>query len=87
METGTSLPEPAGETGAADGRRGGELEYQRLYLPPGTDRRSAQTLLTLHAEFGGWELDRLRLLPDGSRRVVLRRRLRRGAFLPSYLPS
>lgn len=86
MATGTSLPEPAGEAGGADDRRG-ELEYQRLYLPPGTDRRSAQTVLTLHAEFGGWELDRLRLLPDGSRRVVLRRRLRRGAFMPSYLPT
>jgi hypothetical protein len=64
--------------------RGGQ-QYQRLYLPPGTTRRAAQTVLTLHAEFGDWELDRLRLYPDGSRRVVLRRKARPGlaAFLPS----
>ncbi len=61
------------------------MQYQRLYLPPGTTRRTAQTVLTLHAEYGEWELDRLRLFPDGSRRVVLRRRRRPG--LPAYLPS
>jgi hypothetical protein len=63
------------------------LEYQRLYLPPGTTRRVATEVLTLHAHYGEWELDRLRLFPDGSRRVILRRRRRRGAYLPSYLPS
>ncbi|MBL7501686.1 hypothetical protein I6A84_35955 [Frankia sp. CNm7] len=63
-----------------------EVEYQRLYMPPGTDRRTAQTVLTMHAEFGGWELERLRLFPDGSRRVVLRRRRRPGG-LPGYLPT
>jgi hypothetical protein len=47
----------------------------------------ATEVLTLHAQYGDWELDRLRLFPDGSRRVVLRRRRRRGAYLPSYLPS
>lgn len=57
-----------------------ELEYQRLYLPPGTDRRAALTLLTMHAEFGDWELDRHRIFPDGSRRVVLRRRRRPGSL-------
>jgi hypothetical protein len=62
------------------------LEYQRLYLPPGTDRRTAQQVLTMHAMFGDWELDRLRLFPDGSRRVVLRRRRRPGS-LPGYLPT
>lgn len=67
-----------------------DVEYQRLYLPPGTNRRTAQMVLTLHAEFGEWELERLRLLPDGSRRAVLRRRRRSssaGAMLPSYLPT
>lgn len=63
-----------------------ELEYQRLYLPPGTDRWTAQTVLSLHAEYGEWELDRLRLLPDGSRRVVLRR-CRPAGPLPAYLPT
>jgi hypothetical protein len=41
-------------------------------------------MLTMHAEYGGWELDRLRLYPDGTRRVVLRRPNRPG--LPPYLP-
>jgi hypothetical protein len=41
--------------------------------------------LTLHAEYGEWELDRLRLYPDGSRRVILRRKARPG-LLP-ILPS
>ncbi len=61
-----------------------DLVYQNLYMPRGTSRRLAQTMLTMHAEYGGWELDRLRLYPDGSRRVVLRRPNRPG--LPPYLP-
>jgi hypothetical protein len=52
-----------------------EWEYRRLYLPRGTSRRAAQQLLAAHAEYDHWELDRLRLYPDGSRRVVLRRRI------------
>jgi hypothetical protein len=50
-----------------------EWEYQRLVLPRGTSRAVAQRLLSQHAEYGRWELDRLLLLPDGTRRVVLRR--------------
>jgi len=52
-----------------------EWEYQRLYLPRGTSRRAAYQRLVEQAERGSWELDRLRLYPDGSRRVVLRRRI------------
>ncbi|WP_235487758.1 DUF5703 family protein, partial [Frankia sp. AvcI1] len=48
--------------------------------------RAAVQILTMHAEFGDWELERLRLFPDGSRRVVLRRRRRPGG-LPGYLPT
>ena len=54
---------------------GVEWEYQRMYLPRGLSRRAATRLLTEQAEYGQWELDRLRLYPDGSRRVVLRRKL------------
>ena len=50
-----------------------EWEYQRLVLPRGTSRSLVQLLLSQHAEYGRWELARLRLLPDGSRRVLLRR--------------
>ncbi|MQA97666.1 MAG: hypothetical protein GEV11_24710 [Streptosporangiales bacterium] len=52
-----------------------EYEYQALYLPRGTSRDAARQILTDHAEYGRWELDRLRLYPDGSRRVTLRRRI------------
>ena len=52
-----------------------DWEYQRLYLPRGVSRRAAQRLLTDYAEYEHWELDRVRLNPDGSRRVVLRRRI------------
>jgi hypothetical protein len=34
-------------------------------------------MLTDAAERGHWELDRLRLSPDGTRRVILRRRILR----------
>jgi len=63
-----------------------DVEYQRLYLPPDTDRRQVLAVLTVHAAFGDWELERLRLLPDGSRRVLLRRPRRPGG-LPGYLPT
>ncbi len=63
------------------GRRGGtvsamvDYEYQRLDLPRTVSRNVARRLLTDAAEYGRWELDRLRLYPDGRRRVVLRRRI------------
>jgi hypothetical protein len=34
-------------------------------------------LLNDHAEYGHWELARLRLFPDGTRKVVLRRKIMR----------
>jgi hypothetical protein len=58
-----------------------DYEYAPLRLPPGTDRVSAEVQLALQAEFGGWELARVRLYSDGTRKVVLRRR-RTGRLLP-----
>lgn len=52
-----------------------EYEYQHIYLPRGTSRSAARQVLTDHAEYGHWELANLRLYPDGSRRVLLRRRI------------
>jgi hypothetical protein len=52
-----------------------EYETRELVLPRGTSRGAARRVLTDHAEYGGWELARLRLLPDGTRRVWLRRRI------------
>ncbi|MDQ1696366.1 MAG: hypothetical protein QOJ03_1719 [Frankiaceae bacterium] len=54
-----------------------DYEYQRLTLPRGTPRSVAQRVLTDAAERGHWELDRLRLSADGTRRVILRRRILR----------
>lgn len=52
-----------------------EYEFQELYVPRGVSRSAARRMLTDHAEYGHWELDRLRLYPDGSRKVRLRRRI------------
>ncbi|NED54553.1 hypothetical protein G3I24_27095, partial [Micromonospora aurantiaca] len=46
-----------------------------LSLPRGTTRDTARQILTEHAERGGWEIDRLRLYPDGRRRIQLRRKV------------
>jgi hypothetical protein len=50
-----------------------EYSYLVLYLPRGISRDAARRLLTDHAEYGEWELARLRLYADGSRKVTLRR--------------
>jgi hypothetical protein len=56
-------------------RPGVEYEFQRLTLPRELSRSSVTRMLVDRAEHGGWELDRLRLSPDGTRRVVLRRKI------------
>lgn len=52
-----------------------EYEFDRFWLPRWHSRSAVTRLLTERAEYGGWELDRLRLLPDGRRRIVMRRRI------------
>jgi hypothetical protein len=54
-----------------------DYEYQRMDLPRGITRLAAWRLLTDAAEYGRWELARLRVYPDGRRRVVLRRPIMR----------
>jgi hypothetical protein len=56
-----------------------EYSYLMLYLPRGTSRDAARRILTDHAEYGNWELSRLRLYPDGSRKATLRRLIIRQA--------
>ena len=56
---------------------GASYEYRELSLPRGTSRDTARSVLTEYAEYGKWELARLRLYPDGRRRVWLRRRVMR----------
>jgi stress response protein SCP2 len=57
-----------------DGTVPPDYEYAPLRLPADVDRLSAQAQLAVQAEFGDWELARVRLLKDGTRQVVLRRR-------------
>jgi Family of unknown function (DUF5703) len=56
-----------------------EYSYLVLYLPRGTSTDAARRILTDHAEYGNWELSRLRRYPDGSRKATLRRLIIRQA--------
>jgi hypothetical protein len=52
-----------------------EYSYLVLNLPRGTSRDAARRILTDHAEYGHWELSRLRLYADGRRKATLRRKV------------
>jgi hypothetical protein len=61
-------------------RRGGvrsaaEYEFQRLTIPREFSKSFVTRMLVDRAEHGGWELDRVRILHDGTRKVVLRRKI------------
>ncbi|MEE3850335.1 DUF5703 family protein [Gordonia sp. LSe1-13] len=51
-----------------------EHECVLLTLPPDVTRVTASMRLSIEAEFGGWELKRVRRYSDGTRKVLLRRR-------------
>ncbi|MDT0262819.1 DUF5703 family protein [Jatrophihabitans lederbergiae] len=53
-----------------------DWEYAPLRIPSDVPRVNAAVRLALHAEYGGWELARVRKYTDGSRQVLLRRRRR-----------
>lgn len=50
-----------------------DYEYAPLRLPSNVDRLTATAQLTIQAEYSGWELARVRLFRDGTRKVILRR--------------
>jgi hypothetical protein len=52
-----------------------EFEFLKISLPRGTSRNAAARLFTEHAEYGHWELARVRLYPDGTRHAWLRRKI------------
>jgi hypothetical protein len=54
---------------------GVEYEFEKLTLPRDLSRNVVTRMLVDRAEHGGWELDRLRIAHDGSRRVILRRKI------------
>jgi hypothetical protein len=56
-------------------RPGVEYEFDKLLLSRDFSRSFVTRLLVQRAEQGGWELDRVRIAHDGTRRVVLRRKI------------
>ena len=66
-------------------RPGVEYEFDKLVIPREQSRNSVTRLLVDRAEHGGWELDRVRIAADGTRRVVLRRKIIRQPRLEWYL--
>jgi hypothetical protein len=64
-------------------RPGVEYEFDKLLISREVSRGAVTRMLVELAEKDGWELDRLRLAADGTRRVQLRRRIirQRIAFL------
>jgi hypothetical protein len=51
-----------------------DYEYAPLRLPSNVDRPTVAARLAIQAEFSGWELARVQLFADGTRKVMLRRR-------------
>ena len=51
-----------------------DYEYAPLRIPSNIDRAAAAAQLTIAAEFSDWELAKVKLLRDGTRQVLLRRR-------------
>lgn len=52
-----------------------EYEVHKVRLDRTMSRSAVRRLLTEHAEYGGWELQRLRRYRDGSRDVWIRRKI------------
>jgi len=52
-----------------------DFEWRVLTIPRGVSRPDARRLIAEEAEYGRWELARVRLYLGGARRVWLRRRI------------
>jgi uncharacterized protein DUF5703 len=61
-------------------RPGVEYEYSKMLISRELSRNAVTRLLVERAEKGGWEVDRVRVSYDGTRRVQLRRRIIRQRF-------
>ncbi len=55
--------------------RGVEWEFDKVTFSREYPRTVVTKLLVERAEHGGWELDRVRIAADGTRRIILRRRI------------
>ncbi len=65
----------------------GDYDWIPLRLPPEVTRISASTRLSIEAEYRGWELTRVRLYTDGSRKVLLRRKRSRSDDRGNQYPN
>lgn len=54
---------------------GVEWEFDKVTFDRAFPRTVVTKLLVSRAEHGGWELDRVQIAADGTRRVLLRRRI------------
>ncbi len=61
---------------------GVDYEYRALPVSRDIPGEQLRQTLSIHAEFGGWELAGHRIYPDGKRRVTVRRRLRADPLPP-----
>jgi hypothetical protein len=52
-----------------------EWEFDKVTFSREFPRNVVTRLLVERAEHGGWELDRVRIAADGTRRVILRRKI------------
>ena len=59
-----------------------EWEFDKMTFSREFPRTVVTKLLVERAEHGGWELDRVRIAADGTRRVVLRRKIIRRSAPP-----
>ncbi|HEY6798508.1 MAG TPA: DUF5703 family protein [Kineosporiaceae bacterium] len=53
----------------------GEYEYRLLTMTRGSSRAEVRRVLTEYAEYERWELARVQLLMNGTRRIWLRRKI------------
>jgi Family of unknown function (DUF5703) len=75
MEGMSALPLPAPGPLPLPAGAAGDYEYRVLVIPRATSRSEALRMLTEHAEYGHWELARVRLYAGGARQVWLRRKI------------
>ena len=64
-----------------------EYSYLVVNLPRGVSRDAARQILADHAEYGHWELARLRLHADGQRTATLRRLIIRPRHMAAVAPG
>jgi len=53
----------------------GEYEYRTFTVTRGSSRGEVRRLLTEYAEYGRWELARVQLMMNGTRRIWIRRKI------------